>query len=205
MDASDRDLNLGKMQHLLGNCLGRIDAHASQLLNAEVWQEFDSVDDALGDETGQLQELVNCILETTECQTNEDADLNRVVGNCARSIVQATGHPLLVRQRLGANLPLVACSAGMLTCAVQRALSLAAAHAGSGGELIITTRSEGDDVLFELHSSPGAANTHLKERALTLRAFVAQLHGRCNLAVDTASELWLVFELPMAFEIEDRR
>lgn len=205
MNSRDRELDLASLQKLLGNCLGRIDEHAFRLQEDSASLDQETVADAIEDETGELQQIVDSIVEAAIAGSDERADLNAVVGHCVSAMLQEVWYPLVVRQRLAAKLPWVAGSTGMITHAVHRALALAASHAGSGGEISITTRTEGDEVLFELQCPTGTSAGNLEDRAMTLRAFMAQFQGRCEVSVDATGSFWLVLELPACTSNESHR
>lgn len=205
MNSRDRELDLANLQKLLGKCLGRIDEHAFRLQEDGAVLDQETVADAIEDETGELQQIVDSIVEAAIAGTDERADLNAIVAHCVSAMLQEVWYPLVVRQRLDAKLPLVAGSTGMITHAVHRALALAASHAGSGGEVSITTRTEACEVLFELQCPAGASAQNLEDRAMTLRAFVAQFQGRCEVSVDSTGGFWLALELPVCTSFDQRR
>ena len=201
MHRSDRDLD--ELQRLLGECLVRIDEQALQLRQGED-VDVDAVADGLDHTAAQLQGLVARILDAAAPDRPEHADLDATVERCVRSALQEFGTPLVLRCRLAGRLPPVACTPGQLACTVQRALVLAASHAGHGGELAITTRSDRHGVVFEVSCARGDEDRHLAERALTLRAFVASFHGHCAVDVDPAGVLWLAVEVPAALPARGR-
>ena len=196
MNSRDRELDLAQLQNMLGKCLGRIDEHAFRLQEGGAALEQDSVADAIEDETGELQHIVDSIVEAAIAGSDERADLNAIVAHCVNAMLQEVWYPLVIRQRLGSQMPMVAGSTSMITHAVHRALALAASHAGSGGEVSVTTRTEGDEVLLELQCPAGASGQSLEDRAMTLRAFVAQFQGRCEVSLDSTGGFWLALELP---------
>jgi signal transduction histidine kinase len=200
----DRDPDLDDLQRLLGACLGRIDEQAHRIAHGDDAADPDAVASVLEDETAHLQQLVESLLLHRAAERIERADLDHTVARCVRAVLAQALVPLVVRERLAGNLPPVACAPGQLAHAVQRALALAAAFAGRGGEISVVTRREDDDVLFELHCTGGAGDLHLRERTVTLRAFVAEFHGRCEASVDATGGLWLALELPTALEPDER-
>jgi len=199
-----RQRDLHRLQGLLGRCLGRIDQQALQLVHGETIADPAELAHHLEDEAAKLQALVASILDSVDTGGDGRADLNPIVERCVDALLQQVGFPLVVRRRLAAVLPAVACAPGQLAHAVQRALALAASHAGAGGELLLTSRSDGDHVLFELSCERGAGDRHLADRALTLRAFLVSFHGRCEVDVDGDGRLRLTFEVPIALEPDER-
>jgi signal transduction histidine kinase len=199
----DRDPELDDLQRLLGACLGRIDEQAHRIAHGDDEADPDAVASVLEDATAHLQQLVESLLDHSAAERIERADLDHTVARCVQTALAQASVPLVVRERLAGNLPPVACAPGQLAHAVQRTLALATAFAGRGGEIRVTTRRDGDDVLFELHCTGGAGDLHLRERTVTLREFVAQFHGRCEASVDGTGGLWLALELPTALEPDE--
>lgn len=199
MDQSER--NLDRITSLLGQCLGRIDAHAYRI------QELDEVDETLltaeqiDTETAELQELVGSLLDNVV--DGDESDLNRIVDQAVRSCIAAVEMPFVVRQRLAPDLPSIACGPGQLTFAVQRALGIGIGHLEPGGEIVITTRRDDDRVVFEMESRGTEGDRHLHDRAATLCEFVASFAGRCRVESDDHGTLLLALELPMALAADD--
>lgn len=190
-----RDRALDELTRLLGQCLGRIDEHAFALQRGE--EDPDEAHEALERETGRLQELLDALLRSAESGDPARTDLNRTVERVVRETLPELPFPIVLRQQLAADLPPVACSPGELACAVQRALLLGTAHARTRGEVEIATRLDGDGVVFELEAT-GTKDKNLKERAATLREFVAGCQGKCTLDLDSRGALLLAIELPAA-------
>lgn len=199
MRGSER--NLDRISSLLGQCLGRIDEHAHRA------QELDEPDAAfltaeeIDHETAELQELVGSLLDNVV--DRDRADLNHIVDQAVRSCIAAVEMPVVVRQRLGTDLPEVACSPGPLTFAVQRALGIGIGHLEPGGELTLVTRRDDDNVVFEMESRGESSDGNLGERTATLCDFVADLHGSCRAESDEHGTLLVAFELPAALATGD--
>lgn len=197
-----REPNLDQLTTLLGQCLGRIDesAYRLQLLGDD---ETDlDVHDVMEQEATTLQELVDSLLGGSESPA--PCDVNRIVEQAVSACVAELGAPILVRERLGTNLPAIGCGASQFAYAVQRALVIAAGRLDAGGELAVTTRRDGDAVVFELESRGGRRDRHLQERALTLCEFVAAFRGNCHIDLDDRDNLLVVIELPQAMALDDR-
>lgn len=196
---TQRETDLDRITTLLGRCLGRIDEQANRLQRDADDDEF--LGDVLEYEAAMLQELVGSLVEANAHL--EHADLNRIVLQSVRDCVAELGVPVVVSQRLAPDLPRVACEAGPLAFAVQRAVMLALARADDAGDLRVTTRREGERVLFELESHGPGRDRHLRERTATLCEFVAGLNGQCRIDSDQG-DLLIALELPAALAIDDR-
>lgn len=195
-----RETELDRITTLLGQCLGRIDEQAFRLQRGD--DEPDWVGDVLEQEAATLQELVSTLVAAHA--STDRADLNRVVDHAVRDSVAEAKAPVAVRQRLAPALPEVACSPGQLGFAVQRALLLAFGRADAGSDVVVTTRREGESVLFELECSGHRRDRHLRERAATLCEFVAGLQGNCQIDGDEQGHLLLAIELPAATVADER-
>jgi signal transduction histidine kinase len=198
---SKRELDLDRLTALLGQCLGRIDEQALRAQRQGDGDDGDVAGDAFEGEAVTLQELVASLLATE--QEPPSADLERTVDRAVQSYVAEIGIPLVVRMRLGRDLPRVACGPQQLAHVVRRSLVLAADQLDVGGELIITTRREHDTVALEIESrgAAGERHPHHRARAETLCDFVASLGGTCRLALDEQLNLLLGIELPAAMAI----
>lgn len=196
-----RDVDIEELTSLLGQCLGRIDEQAYRLQNRDEGEaEDDQAADVLEEEASRLQNLVASLVEAVDTERLDTADLNRTVSRTVRDTLQELAQPVVIRQRLAENLPAVACKPGQLSYAVQRAVLLAIAYAGSGGEVELDTRVDDDGVLFELIArSGGHGDQRIDERATTLAEFVEGFAGRCRLDTDEQHELLLVLELPAVY------
>lgn len=194
--------DLHDLSYLLGQCLGRIDEEAFRLIAGDEDIDPEAAAVVLEDEASRLQNLVASILSTSHRRERDLADLNRIVEASVHSMLQELPVPVVIRQRLHRDLPPVQCAPGQLSYAIQRALVLATSHADSGSEILLSTRLEDDEVLFELACPPGSGDKHMRDRALTLRAFVAGFHGRCDVEVDPAGTLLLAMALPIALELD---
>lgn len=194
-----RDRELDALSNQLGECLGRIDSQVERLL-ADAALDPDATADAIEEQAGELHDLIDAVLATADLG-DDRADLDHIVAHCVEVVIQNAGHPLVVRSQLAGNLPAAACSTGELLHAVQRALGLAAEWAGSGGEVAIRTGNHGDEIELEVTAEcAGTPPAHLRERALTLQAFVANWQGRCLVDSIGDNRLALQLELPIALE-----
>ena len=199
MDKDDRDLD--KLSDLLGEVLGRIDKNAGELVRsdaddpAQMAEQLESDTERLH---GLVDELVQAALDVDEL---ERSNANIVVEKCLRDFLQVIDYPLVVRQTLSARTDLVACAPSQLTRGIQRALSLAASHAGHGGELSVRTTTKRQSVIVQLHSS-GHGTQHLTDRTQTLRAFIEELRGELHAKVDSHGALDLEMKLPLAVEVD---
>lgn len=196
---SDRDLD--RITTLLGQCLGRIDEQAFRLQHED--QDLDELGsaDVLEQEAAALQELVGSLID--QHVDTEQADLNRIVEPAVRDCIAELGMPVVVRQRLATNLPPIACRAGQLAYAIQRAMMLALSRVDRGGDILITTRRDGIYAVFELECHGAGRDRHLQERATTLCEFVAGFQGLCRVDEDAHGTLLIAFELPTALVIDD--
>lgn len=199
--------DLDELTHLLGQLLHRIDEQVARLAEARTDLDPLGADTAavgLEHHTRELHALVGRLLAATHGPAAEPrADLEAIVGRCTRALLQDVGHPLVVRQRSHGRLPPVACAPALLERAVQRALMLAAQHAGSGGEVLVASDHRHEVIRLQVQSR-GAGSPHLTDRSLTLREFVTSLHGSCSVRVDDDGMLDLALDLPAALELDGR-
>lgn len=196
-----RETDLDRITTLLGQCLGRIDEQAFRLQQVEDEPTDLDVASILENEAAQLQELVGSVIESNE--RLEQADLNRIVDRAVRGCVAELGVPIVVRQRLANDLPPIACGPGQLAFAVQRAVMLGLGRIDAGGEIIVTTRRDGDAAMFELECTGHGRDRHLHERTTTLCEFVAGFRGNCRIDADDRGALLLALELPTSLAIDD--
>ncbi len=195
-----RDRELDALSDQLGACLGQIDGQIERLLAAAV-QNVDA-ETTLDDQTAELHDLIDSVLATVRLD-DDRADLDRVVTHCIERTIQNAGVPLVVRRKLAGNLAPAACSTGELLHAVQRALNLAAEFAGSGGEVAVQTSGDDTEARLEITAeSTGTPQANVRERALTLQAFVANWQGRCQVETGDGHRLDLHFELPVSVETD---
>ncbi len=197
--ASDR--NLDHLTTLLGQCLGRIDERAYQL--QQLGDDDSDLDphEVLESETTALQDLVGSLLD--RCAEIEHANLANIVTRAITECLQEVGRPVVVRRQLAEGLPDIACQPAQLAYAVQRALVIAAGRLEVGGELVVTTRADGDSVLLEIESRGAMRDRHLQERAETLCDFVAAFHGNCRIELEDSGNLLVAIELPRASTVDD--
>lgn len=192
--------NFEQLLSSFGQCLGRIDAHAYRL-QADPVQRDDGTADAIEQETEALEDVVGSLLQVFG--PTETSDLNAVLGRTLGHCVRGLPGPVLVRQRIDPNLPLVACEREQLTGAVQRALRLGAEHLATGDELRVGTRVDGASVLLEIEACGGGFDPHLAARAQTLCEFTDALRGHCRVAQDARHHLLIAVELPLALVADD--
>lgn len=198
---SDRDYDLDRITTLLGQCLGRIDEQAFRLQNDEQELDEQGSADVLEQEAAALQELVGSLID--QHVDKEQADLNRIVEHSLRDCLAELGMPVVVRQRLTTGLPPIACRAGQLAYAVQRAVMLTLSRVDRGGDILVTTRRDGNYAVFELECNGGGRDRHLQERATTLCEFVAGFQGLCRVDEDERGTLLIALELPTALVVDD--
>ncbi|MCA8965017.1 MAG: hypothetical protein H6838_03065 [Planctomycetes bacterium] len=193
---TQRETDLERITSLLGQCLGRIDEQAYRLQQLGDDDEDFAAAETFEEAAATLQELIGSLLHAGE--RVDDAAADPIVRRALDEIIGELGVPVVVRQRLATELPKVACTPGQLAFAVQRALMLAVAQIDAGGEVTVETRRDGDNVLLEIESTCPAGVQHLSERALTLRAFVAEFGGACQVDTDGRGRILIALELPVA-------
>lgn len=191
-----RETDLERITSLLGQCLGRIDEQAYRLQNLREDDEDFAAAGTFEDAAATLQELIANLLQARE--RVDCAQVDPIVRRSLDEIIGELGVPIVMRHRLATGLPKVACTPGQLAFAVQRALMLAVAQIEVGCEVIVETRRDGDSVLFEVESNCPAGVKHLGDRALTLRAFVAEFGGACQIDTDGRGKILIALELPLA-------
>lgn len=197
-----REPNLEHLTTLLGQCLGRIDERAYRLQLLGHDEDDLEAKDVLEHEAATLQELVGSLIE--RCDAPEECEINRIVEQSVSSCLAELDVPILVRERLATDLPRIGCNPSQFAYAAQRALVIAAGRLEAGGELIVTTRRDGESVLLEIESRGGRRDRHLQERALTLCEFVASFRGNCHIDLDDRDNLLVVVELPRALVLDER-
>ena len=189
---TSKDSDLGKLTLLMGQCLGRIDEEAFRLQEKGEDVDFDTAD-RLEDETGILHELVESMLDVE--MNSDETNVNQIVARVAESCLQELTVPIVLRQTLTAESSMVVAPAALVNVAVQRAMALAVKPLGPGDELRLTTRLDCGSVLFEIESLGSHPDSNAGDRVETLREFVEELGGTCQMRQD-AEDLFLVLELP---------
>ena len=189
---TSKDSDLGKLTSLMGQCLGRIDEEAFRLQERGEDVDFDTADRLEG-ETGMLHELVESMLDVE--MNSDETNVNQIVARIAESCLQELTVPIVLRQTLTTESTLVVAPAAMVNVAVQRAMALAVKPLGPGDELRLTTRLDCGSVLFEIESLGSHPDSNAGDRVETLREFVEELGGTCQMRQD-AEDLFLVLELP---------
>ena len=190
-----RDPDLDELTSLLGECLGRIDEQAYRLQeHGEDGSDYGTAD-LLEDAAANLQELVDALL-VVDC-SDDRVDVNQLVERTADAAVEGLSIPILFRRNLVDAPVEVTAPASYLKMAVQRAFTLATGSLAAGGELLVTTRVEGGAALVEIEclGTDDDLGHDTAVRAETLRAFVGDLGGRCDVRTNN-DQLLLVLELP---------
>lgn len=190
MASSDPDVD--QLTKLLSQCLGRIDAEANSVLQNGEDVDFDT-DNRLEGETNTFQELMDSML-AVEVESDE-TDLNNVVSRIAAACLQDIAVPIVFRQTLTSKSSIVPAPADLVTVVVQRAMVLTIAPLAPGDELHLTTRVENGWVLLEIESFGNHRDGNANERTQTLRQFVEELGGSCQVRCE-ADCLFLVIQLP---------
>lgn len=187
------DPDLETLIRMLGQCLGRIDEQAYRV---QVGEDDFQLADHFEDETALLQELVDSLL-VVEAADDSGADVNEIVERVLQSCLNELDVPIVIHSNLTTDDSRASAPRALVTVAVQRALELALAPLRPGDELRVTTRRDNDDLLIELEaigSEPAAA---ISDRAETLREFVGELGGTCELRCEQAgSQLLMLLGLP---------
>ena len=194
------DPDLDELTALLGRCLGRIDEHAFRLQQHGEVGELFLAGDLLEHEADALQQLLGTLLAAN---ARANVAVNAIVERVLQAWLTELGVPILVRQRLGSNLPAAGCTAPELTSAVQRALVLAADGLTPGGELGIATRAVDDAVVVEIDSRGDPYDDWQPVRAETLCEFVADIGGCCRIDSHRGG-LLVAIELPRALAAGER-
>jgi len=197
MTAPDPDLDA--LTTRLDACLGRIDSALEHLL-AEAAIDPDGTADALHERADELHALVGAVLAGEgRARAVAATPLDRVVAEAVERLIVATMFPLVVHTELPRQLPPVRCARSELAGAVQRALALAAAHAGSGGDIAIRASLDRATVVLAIDAEcADAPPVPAGERALTVQAFLADCRGRCDVVDDDGRRFGLRLLLPVA-------
>jgi hypothetical protein len=174
--------DLDHLTSLLGRCLGRIDEQAYRIQqDGDETTDFGAAD-VLEEEAATLQELIGTML--VAAGEEREANVNSTLERAVQAFLNEIDVPILVRQRLAADLPRIACAPGELAFAVQRALVLTADTLAPGAELIVTRGAEAPD--------------GITSRAETLREFATHLGGACHVQAGERDGLLVALELPLS-------
>jgi hypothetical protein len=189
----------------LSECLGRIEAEAMHLQRQNRNGHLaDASCDLIEEATGELQELVATLVDTVDSGFTGKADLNQVAARSVQNAVRRSSLPLVVRTRLAEGLPSVACASEHLAAVFDRALSLAAGHAGAGGIVQLESCGDGHDVRLCIRTDSNGNCVGSRERGCTLQEFVNVLGGRCDLDIEPGGGLSVVIQMPAVVEQTDR-
>lgn len=185
----------------LTECLGRIEAEAFRLQRANHTGHLaDANCDLIEEATGELQQLVATLVETVDTGLTGQSDLNQVAARAVQNAVRRSPLPLVVRTRLREGLPPVSCAAEHLAAVLDRALSLAAGHAGAGGIVQLESQACGLEVTLAITVESHGNGVASRERGHTLQEFVEVLGGKCNLEVVNQGGLLLTIQMPAVLE-----
>jgi hypothetical protein len=185
----------------LSECLGRIEAEAMHLQRANRSGMLAEMNCELIEEaTGELQELVATLVETVDTGLTGKSDLNLVTARSVQNAVRRSLLPLVVRTRLSEGLPAVACATEHLAAVLDRALALAAGHAGAGGIVQLESCCEAGEVTLTISTDNNGNGVASRERGCTLQEFVLVLGGKCSIDIGSAGGLSLVIQMPVALE-----
>lgn len=188
---------LERIAKLLRSCLQQIERDAMSVQHGRFAADPEAVMTALQGDTERLRGLLHSLLGYLE----GPLDLNAAVREAIDGLLRELEVPLVVDTRLGEDLPGVRWPREALHSSLRRALKLAARHCGSGGEIEVTTRPEGDLVLFEL-TAGGPGDPQVRERCETLEEFVDRMEGRCELRVDGQGRLRLLMGFQSRARVE---
>lgn len=188
--------DLDHLTSLLGRCLGRIDEQAYRIQqDGDETTDFGAAD-VLEEEAATLQELIGTML--VAAGEEREANVNSTLERAVQAFLNEIDVPILVRQRLAADLPRIACAPGELAFAVQRALVLTADTLAPGAELIVATRAEDEAVVIEIETRGAEAPDGITTRAETLREFATHLGGACHVQAGERDGLLVALELPLS-------
>ncbi len=204
-----RDDDFDALSEQLGDCLRRIDADIERLLGDDA-SDPETTAAAIDDRAQELCLRIDDVLAAAHAETGR-CEVDRIVDRCVAAAIARAATPLVVRTRLAAGSTLAGCNPEYLRVAVDRALDLAFAHAGSGGEVAIATLTTESAIELAITAArldgdaAARGSEHLRERALTLQAFVAGWQGRCRLDGDGGKDdgFAIALQLPHALA-EDR-
>ena len=101
---ASNDSDLDKLTLLMGQCLGRIDEEAFRLQEKGEDVDFDTAN-RLNDETGMLHELVESMLDVE--MNSSETNVNQIVARVAESYLQELAVPIVLRQTLTAESPII--------------------------------------------------------------------------------------------------
>ena len=196
-----REPELDHVTNLLGQCLERIEQQVARLADDDADLETLAAGCVFDDEAGMLQELVESLLDgdAPSC-----ANLNTTVQRAVQTCLGELTVPVVVRELLAPDLPMVACSPGELTFAVQRGLVLGVGRIAPGGEVLLTTRCDGAHVVFEIETHGTEVDRYLPTRSETLAEIVASLRGQCRVSTRADGSVHLALEQPVEPALDDR-
>lgn len=190
------DPELEQLIRLIGTCLGSIDEHANRIVDEDGEPGDYRLPERIDDEMAMLQELVESLL-VVDLDHDATADVNSLVRQVMTNCLDELQVPIVIRQALAVGDTTVPAPRALVTGSLQRAMLLAIEPLGPGDELRVTTRIEADDVLVEIESMGGEPNRNLLDRSETLRDFVEEFGGRCQVRAEQR-DLLIAIELPRA-------
>lgn len=164
----------------LDDCLGRIDDRIGKL-DLDLALDPDAAVAAVGRHAAELQSLLDGLLADA-IPPRAPVDLESLLAQCATHTVRTSGAAIVVRTQKSVGLPLVHGDSATLQPALLRALQVAVAFAGHGGELTLQLTGDEDGVAIAIDAERLAASATASPAATD--ALVAEWHGRCRVAFE---------------------
>lgn len=179
----------------IDSVLDSIRQDAAKIVDGVEALDPDELIDRFGQEAADLSTLIAREESAAQEQADSVASVNGDFGTLLESAIQrliiGAGSPVLLRTSLDANLPAVAGHGPEIAKLCDAALRLAIDHAGDGGYLSITTRTESECAIFEITAEPGFEGSEVASSGTcqALEGHVEAADGELSMAVDTQGVL----------------
>lgn len=149
-------------------------------------------------DAGVVQESVGSLMSELK-RVPRSVDLNEIVDQACREFL-TTASSIVITTKKDPVLPGLPHSYELLIAAVMRALQLTAKHSGTGGELFVSTTTDGLHDVVEIRSPhPESPERALEERVMALSDLVKDTGGNgfVSVAVDPSGA---IVRMSLSFE-----
>lgn len=199
----DDDRSLEDIQQVIRGELDRIELELGAVLTGEGRLDPEQSLDRFERITAGLESAIHELGESLARLGSVAAvDLNRLASKALQDTLVDLEKPLVLRVAWSEELPHPVVAPEPLRSLLARVLSLVGRFASAGDAVLVATRREGDDVVFDVELEPGDGRTtpdvsrQLHLRSGSLSEFVADLGGRFGLS-DGPGSVRLEVRLPV--------